>query len=121
SSTASASVSMRNHVLPPGASQTYLIIPPSLASGVAGIARVGMRCPEKQNPEFQASQQQHQQVGRDRQMQLMTSRNGSGFYAAEPLKVCARGQRRHGLPQPHGFGSWPALRSTRATTRQALP
>src|SRR5262249_55889108 len=86
SSTASASVSMRNHVLPPGASQTYLIIPPSLASGVAGIARVGMRCPEKQNPEFQASQQQHRQVGRDRQMQLMTSRNGSGFYAAEPLK-----------------------------------
>src|SRR5437762_12808444 len=35
SATASDSVSMRNHVLPPGASQTYLMIPPNMASGVS--------------------------------------------------------------------------------------
>src|SRR5689334_6133346 len=33
SATASASVSMRNHVLLPGASQTYLMSPPNMASG----------------------------------------------------------------------------------------
>src|SRR5260370_42418114 len=34
SATASASVSIRNHVLPPGASQTYLMLPPKMTSGM---------------------------------------------------------------------------------------
>src|SRR5438094_341501 len=46
SATASASFSIRNHVLPSDASQTYLMLPPTWLPERAGIARVGMRCQE---------------------------------------------------------------------------
>src|SRR5437762_12551885 len=63
SATASDSVSIRNHVLPPGASQTYLMIPPNMASGNQPASR-GWACDvgKKQNPESGASQQQHRQI-----------------------------------------------------------
>src|SRR3954447_17314210 len=81
SATASDSVSIRNQVLPPGASQTYLMIPPNMASGNEPASR-GWACDvgKKQNPESGASQQQHRQISRYLEAVPICSRSliGSG-------------------------------------------
>src|SRR5206468_1173900 len=58
SATASDSLSIRNHVLPPDASQTYLMLPPTWLPAGAGVARAGYDLRTRKIRSRGASQQQ---------------------------------------------------------------
>src|SRR5260221_5255077 len=82
-SAASASVSSRNQVLPPGASQTYLMLPPPFQAGVASHveqASTTMVMRASKSGSAQVSQSDRQDSSRTFQCRAPQS--------AAPLKAC---------------------------------
>src|SRR5579863_2224285 len=110
SATASASLSIRNHVLPPDASQTYLMLPPSWLPESTGIARVGMRCSEQQNPESGVCQQQPAVTAIHRGQAGASAENNGREHSAParpagaPARSAPRGRRARRNVDPRRLG-----------------